>query len=53
MQRLKIGQATLLHILHIDTKGRLTPRGQANSPSGRLHEISAPFGLEVGLNCPL
>jgi hypothetical protein len=29
---------------------RFTPRGWANSPWGRLHEISAPCGLEAGLN---
>jgi hypothetical protein len=35
------------------TKGPFTPRDRANSPWGQLHEISAPFGLEVGLNYTL
>jgi hypothetical protein len=35
------------------TKGRFTPRGRANSPWGRLHEILAFFGLEAGLNYTL
>ena len=34
-------------------KGRFTPRGRANSSWGRLHEILAFFGLEVGLNFTL
>jgi len=39
--------------LNLDTQGRFTPRGHANSPWGRLHEISAFFGLEAGLNYTL
>ena len=30
-------------------QGRFTPRGRANFPWGRLHKISAFFGLEAGL----
>ena len=32
------------------SKGWITPRGWVNSPWGQLHEISALFGLEAGLN---
>jgi hypothetical protein len=35
------------------TSGRFTPIGRANSPYGQLHEISAFFGLEAGLNYTL
>jgi hypothetical protein len=37
----------------LHSKGRFTPRGRANSPWGRLHEISAFFWLEAGLNYTL
>jgi hypothetical protein len=37
----------------IPTLGRFTPRGRAKPPRGRLHEISAFFGLEAGLNYTL
>jgi hypothetical protein len=43
---------SLLNIL-VHPKGRFTPKGQAKSPWGRLHEMLALFELEAGLNYTL
>jgi len=37
----RVAYVVLLVIAH--NKGRFTPRGQANSSSSQLHQISAPF----------
>jgi len=45
--------AFLFTIIPVDILGRFTPRGWANSHWGQLHDISALFGLDAGLNYTL
>jgi hypothetical protein len=49
MSVVTLSKIKLFFKVHYLNKGRFTPRGHANFPFGRLHEILAFFGLEVGL----
>jgi hypothetical protein len=40
-------------VVHVLRAVNITPRGRAKPPLGRLHEISALFGLETSLNYTL